>query len=142
MKLLNTIALSIVLAMALSSCGSGSADGSASTTPTPQSPGGSCPTGYWTSVDMTSSINVGNTGLISLDNKGCLSTGYVNCLSGNDFIMDIQAKSKPEDTININRCQDVGVWKCTYSVSSQVISVFCPETKDGNKYSPAKDFFR
>ncbi len=54
--------------------------------------------------------------------------------------MDLIAKE--EGTSDTPYCQGLGVWNCTYSVSAQVITVFCPEVKEGNTFSPAVNFSR
>lgn len=135
MKTLNAIALGIVLSILLSSCGKGQEASTAT-----EAPSSYCPTGRWVSTTMYDTITVGSSGIINLNNNGCVTTGYVTCTGGGDFIMELTSKSKA--ALDLNECQDIGTWKCTYSINGTSFSVFCPESKSGNVYSPAKDFYR
>lgn len=114
--------------------------GTSSTGAVPTDAQSGCPSGYWPGIDAVSHISVGTGGLVTINNNGCVTSGYVTCTGGaGNFYMNLDTKSK--QAMDVNECQDVGVWKCSYQINSATVAIYCPETKTGNWFSPAKEYY-
>jgi len=136
MKLIIVISITIGLIIGCGKAEENSTGGPSSKPSTTGSTG--CPSGSWASLDTYNRVTVGNTGMITLNMNGCVSTGTVTCLGGQNFVMNLLSKSK--EALDINECQGLGEWTCTYSFGGGVISMYCPENKEGNVFSPARTF--
>lgn len=137
-NILKMVGIYILVLVAASACGKAS-DGTATNRTVKTSTG--CPVGSWVGLNYSDRITVGNDGLITVNqNAGqCISTGYVTCGMGQNFIMNIQAQSRTAP--NDSDCQAVGTYVCSISLSTNLFTVFCPgNNSSGNKFSTSKEY--